>query len=486
MIASHLANADANRHNLDQLALEYFGKVKIAYKDLVGSGKKQITLEEVDVNLVKDYCCEDVDYTFRLKEVLAEKLKKLDLERLFFEIELPLLHVLQAVEENGIFLNLEKLHTLKNDVHERLKKLEKDITSLAGESFNLNSPKQLSEILFEKLAIPPVGKKKTTGYSTSASSLELLRHDYLICDKILEYRMFEKLRSTYIETLPEQVNPKTQRIHCTFNQSVTATGRLACQDPNLQNIPVRSKEGKKVREAFEPQEKTSSSFLSADYSQIELRILAHLSQDDALLSAFSNGEDIHTFTAACVYDLKQKDVTSHMRSIAKAVNFGLIYGQQAFGLSKQLGISMKEAASFIDTYFKRYPKVKTYIDETIAQAKESKVAVTFTGRRRPLNDIDSKNPTLRALSERLAINTPIQGSQADIIKMAMIKIQTLLEKNPHLGKMILQIHDELIFEVPDAHKENLKKHVVEIMENVIPLSVPLTVDVSFGKNWGEC
>ena len=485
MLASYLINSQSNRHGLDRLTLEKLGKVKIATKDLLGTGKNQITMLDVPLEDIKNYCCEDVDYTTRLKNLFEPDIKKLELSYVFQNIELPLIKVLADMETHGIYLHVEKLKEMSKYLYERIHSLSEEIYALAGESFNLNSPKQLGSILFEKLAIPPPGKKKTAGHSTSAAVLEALKHEYPICGKALEYRALEKLRSTYVDTLPEQVLSKTQKVHCTFNQSVAATGRLSCQDPNLQNIPIRTEEGRKIRTAFKPLKKDWS-FLSADYSQIELRILAHLSQDPKLIEAFKNNEDIHSFTASLVFSIPQESVTKEMRHLAKAVNFGILYGQQAFGLSQQLGISMSEASKFIQTYFERYPKIKSFIEGCKEKAHKSELTTTFTGRRRPLVEINSKNHALRAAGERLAVNTPIQGGQADIIKLAMIEIHKKLLEDKSLGHMILQIHDELIFETPDNSLPRLRTLVKDTMENIIELSVPLIVDVSIGKNWSEC
>jgi DNA polymerase-1 len=354
---------------------------------------------------------------------------------------------------------------------------------MAGEEFNVSSPKQLSKILFEKMGIAPP-KKTATGFSTSADVLEELQDEVAIVSRILEYRTLEKLRSTYVDSLPEEINPKTGRIHCTFNQSVAATGRLSCQDPNLQNIPIRSPIGKKIRTAFKPQE-NHWSFLSADYSQIELRLLAHLSEDPTLLKAFNEGEDVHAYTASLVFDVPLNDVTEEMRQRAKAVNFGILYGQQAFGLSQGLKIDYREAAAFIDKYFERYKRVKEFLEFCKEGVRKTGRAVTMTGRHRPIPEINSKNPILRAASERLAINTPLQGTAADLIKIAMIQIDSFL-KHRNLGYMLLQIHDELLFESPDADVQELSTQVKTMMEGVMKLKVPLEVHISIGKNWGEC
>lgn len=484
MIASYIIAPQRTRHGLDELSLERFGKIKTPIEDLIGKGKKQISMWDVPIEKVAPYCCADIDYTCRIKDLLTVEMDEEQVSHVFHELELPLIPVLLRMERKGIFVDPLKLKEISNDLNLRLSKLQEIIFSLAGETFNLNSPKQLSAILFEKMGIKPP-KKTATGYSTAADVLESLKESSPIVKEIIEYRMLEKLRSTYVDALPEQIFPNTGRIHCTFNQSVAATGRLSCQEPNLQNIPVRSVEGRKIREAFRP-EKKSCSFLSGDYSQIELRLLAHLSEDPLLLKAFNEGEDIHAFTAAEVFGVPLHEVTKEMRYKAKAVNFGILYGQQAFGLSQGLDIEFKEAAAFIDTYFQRYKKVKEFLTFCKESARKTGKAVTMTGRQRPIPEIDNKNPILRAAAERLAINTPLQGTAADLIKMAMIQMDALLFKEPQLGSMVLQIHDELLFECEDTQLEQLRFHVKKIMEGVFSLKVPLIVDISFGKNWGEC
>lgn len=484
ILASWLINPQAQRHNLDELSLEKFRKMKIPIADLIGKGKHQIPMGDVPLDKMTAYCCEDVDYTLRLKELFEKELQKLELESVFTGVELPLIPILTHMERNGIFVDIKKLEKLSDELKEKLRELEAKIYRLAGEKFNLNSPRQLATVLFEKMKIKPP-KKTATGFSTAADILESLKDEAPVVAEILEYRTLEKLRSTYVDALPEQILPRTHRIHCTFNQSVAATGRLSCQDPNLQNIPVRTEEGKKIRCAFRPQ-KPHFSFVSGDYSQIELRLLAHLSGDAALVKAFREGEDVHTFTAALVCGVPLKEVTPHMRALAKTVNFGIIYGQQAFGLSKQLGIPYAEAEVFIKTYFDRYPGVKEFLHFCKEAVRKTGRAVTLTGRQRPIPEIHSNNPTLRAAAERLAINTPLQGTAADLIKLAMIQIDAWLLKHPHMGMMILQIHDELILESPDEEAKKLGSHVKNIMENVFQLNIPLIVDISIGKNWGEC
>ncbi len=483
ILASYLLTPQNQRHGLDQLTLEKFHIVKTPIEDLIGKGKNQKSMADVPLEQIADYCCQDVDYTIRLRAPFEEDLKKLELEPVLKTIELPLIPVLTRMERRGIYADPEKLKEMSHDLASELQSLEKKIYHLAGERFNINSPKQLSKILFEKMGIAPP-KKTATGFSTSADVLEELQDKVPLAQELLLYRSLEKLRSTYVDSLPHEIHPVTGRIHTTFNQSVAATGRLSCQDPNLQNIPVRSKEGKKVRAAFRPQQR-GWSFLSADYSQIELRLLAHLSEDPILVKAFNEGEDIHAFTASLVFDVPLKQVTEEMRQRAKAVNFGVLYGQQAFGLSQGMGMAYKDAVRFIDTYFQRYKRVKEFLEFCKESARKSGRVVTMTGRQRPIPEILSKNGAIRAASERLAINTPLQGTAADLIKIAMIEIDAALLKN-HLGYMLLQIHDELLFESPDDHVHALSKDVKHRMENVMKLKVPLEVHISIGKNWGEC
>jgi len=447
---------------------------------LIGSGKKEISMVDVPIEKVGPYCCADVDYTCRLKTLFEKEIENESLTEVLYKIELPLISVLVDMERYGMYLQKEKLETMSEVLRGKLAILEKEIYDLAGEPFNIKSPKQLGEILFDKLQINLGGKKK----STRADVLESLKESYPIAGKILEYRALEKLRSTYTEALPLQVNDETGRIHCSFMQTVTATGRLSCKDPNLQNIPIRSEEGKKIREAFVP-ELPGWVYLSADYSQIELRLLAHLSQDPKLISAFNKGEDIHASTAATVFDVPIEEVTKQMRAGAKAVNFGIIYGQQAYGLSQELGIDMKEASAFIKKYFERYPGVRDFIESSKDKVRKTGVATTMFDRKRPIPEINSTNGMIRAAAERLAVNTPLQGSQADIIKKAMIEVQEAI-KEERLAHMVLQIHDELIFELPEENVSRTQEIVQTIMENITILSIPLIVNIAVGKNWGEC
>jgi DNA polymerase I len=484
MLASYLLNSHSRQHSLDHLSLELFDKVKTPIQELIGKGKSQITMDLVPIQQVSDYCCEDVDYTVRLKETLEPLLHERGLTHLLKDLELPLLPVLARMERHGIYVDVDYLQKLAVDLTIDVKALADEIYASVGEEFNLNSPKQLSQILFEKLAIRPP-KKTATGHSTSAEVLEALKFEYPIAAKILDYRSLEKLRSTYAESLPADVHPQTHRIHCNFNQSVTATGRLSCQDPNLQNIPVRTEVGRKIRAAFKPQY-PGWSYLAADYSQIELRLLAHLSEDPMLMTAFHSNEDVHTFTAAQIFNIPLAEVTREQRYQAKTVNFGTMYGQGAFGLAQLLSIDVKTASSFIQKYFQRYHKVKEFLDQCKELTRQTGKAVTLSGRERLIPEIRSQNAGIRAAAERFAINAPIQGTQADLIKMAMLTIDRQLKERQKKAWLILQIHDELLFEVPDDELDEVKELVHEAMVGVIQLKVPLIVDINIGKNWQEC
>ena len=484
ILASYLLYSANRKHSLDHLSLHYFGKVKTSLKELTGTGKKEISMEQVPLQQVFDYCCQEIDYTFRIKKLLDKELNSRKLESLLVDLELPLTHVLMKMEQRGVYLDTTILSQLTQEVALAQTSAEKEIYALAGEEFNINSPKQLSLILFEKLEIKPL-KKIATGHSTRAEVLENLAGEHPIADKILEYRSLEKLRSTYLEVLPQEINLNTGRIHPTFNQFIAATGRLACQDPNLQNIPVRTLQGRKVREAFRPQ-KEGWSYLSADYSQVELRLLAHLSGDPQLIKAFQKGEDIHTFTASLVFGIPLEEVSKMQRNQAKAINFGIIYGQQAYGLSQELKIDVKEAQHFIEAYFIRYPRVSEFVKECVDTARTTGKSVTMIGRERELPEIHSSNAMVRAAAERLAINTPLQGSAADLIKLAMLEIDRVLTERKMETKMVLQIHDELIFEAPDHELDVLQPLVKQGMEGVFSLKVPLVVDLNIGKNWAEC
>lgn len=485
MIASYLLNSNEQRHNLDLLVEERFQFQKIPITALLGEKKSAITMDAVAIEKVMEYCCEDVDYTLRLKRLFETELKERNLWKLFTEIEMPLLPVLFKMEQKGMYVDVAFLKALSLEFSAKINELKSKIFSHSQKEFNLNSPKQLSAVLFEDLQIRKVGKKTESGYSTNAGVLLSLIDEHQIIPLILEYRTLEKLRSTYVDSLPEEVNPKTHRIHCTFNQSGTATGRLSSNNPNLQNIPIRTSEGKRIREAFRPQ-KENWSYISADYSQIELRILAHLSEDPTLVRAFENDEDIHKATASEIFSVPLAEVTSEMRSRAKAVNFGVIYGQQAFGLSQGLGIDIKEASDFIQAYFKRHPRIRDFIEHCKAVATKEGKSTTYFGRERLIPELKGSNAFIKAQGLRLAVNTPIQGTQSDIVKLAMIELDKKYLKEQWNGFMVLQIHDELIFESPEEEIGPASIAIAKIMETVVKLKVPLKVDISVGKNWGEC
>jgi len=483
-LASYLLNSHLRQHTLEHLMLDNFGKVKMPLSTLIGKGKKLLPLAEVPIAQVCSYVSEEADYTIRLKDILEKQLNERKLMPLLKDLEIPLFKVLAKMERHGIFVDVSYLKKMSVEIIKQLELLEHSIHEMAGEKFNINSPKQLSDILFTKMGIR-APKKTATGLSTNADVLESLKDNYPIAGKILEYRTLEKLRSTYLDALPGEVYGKTHRIHCTFNQTVAATGRLSCQEPNLQNIPIRSEIGRTIRGAFKPQ-REHWSFLAADYSQIELRLLAHMSEDPILLEAFQNGADIHAHTAANIFNIPLASVTKEQRNGAKAVNFGIIYGQQAFGLAQELGIDVREAAVFIEAYFRRYPNVKEYLESRKELARKTGKAVTYTGRERLIPEIHSRNGQLRAFAERLAINTPLQGTAADLIKMAMLQIDKKLDPKGSLGYMILQIHDELIFEIPDTAIETMRTLVQDTMQSVMSLKVPLVVDITIGKNWAQC
>ncbi len=486
IVASYILNSHQRQHSLDQLSLEYFDKVKIPISDLIGKGKTQTTMKTVSIPLVTDYCCEDVDYTCRLKQVLQEQLKSRELETIYYTLELPLLTVLFEMEENGIYVDLHTLHKNGKIVAHQIAQIQHTIFEQAEETFNLNSTESLARVLVEKFGVKLTKKTPKTGkFALDAEVLDTVRDQHPIVETILNYRTLEKLRSTYFDSLEKEINPRTHRIHTTYNQFIAATGRLSSTEPNLQNIPVRTEEGRNIREAFRP-EKEGWSFLGADYSQIELRLLAHLSEDPHLVEAFVNGEDIHAHTAASIFHIPVHEVTKEQRQYAKVVNFGVIYGQQAFGLARELKISNKEAQAFIDMYFKLYSGVKEYLEECKERSRKTGKAVTFTGRERLIPEINNSNRMIRTAAERLAINTPLQGSSADLIKKAMLDMDQVLKEKKLQSMLILQVHDELVFEVPDSELSLMKSLVKEKMESVMKLKVPLVVDIAVGKNWKEC
>ena len=487
MIASYLINPSKHNHNLEDIALEYLDYRVITYKEVAGSGSKEVGFNKVDLETAACYSGEDADITLQLSKKLLPALAigiidKDALVSLLNNVELPLAEVLAEIEINGVKINKNFLKKMSKDLEKDISLSAQKIYDMAGEKFNINSPKQLSELLFEKLKIPPL-KKTKTGYSTDMSVLEQLATGYPLPAEIISYRQLSKLKSTYVDALPLLVNSKTGRIHTSFNQTVTATGRLSSSNPNLQNIPIRTDLGRKIRKAFIAEK--NHLLLSADYSQIELRILAHLSEDEVLIEAFKKGEDIHVQTGARIFNVFPNMVDSNMRRMAKAVNFGIIYGISPFGLSKNIRVSLKEAKEFIDHYFALYKGVKSYIEQTITDARKNGYVTTILNRRRYLPELNSKNRQMKEFAERTAVNTPVQGSAADLIKIAMINISRAIKSKNLKSKMILQVHDELVFEIPEAEKKMMVDLVNKEMEGVMELKIPLIVDTWIGKNWGE-
>lgn len=490
MLMSYLMDPISRSHSMDVLAQKYLMLPKISTESILTSGKIQRTMDSVPVDLLVNYACEDADYTKRLYQILSPILEKEQLMGLHNDVELPLSLVLAKMERTGIKIDKEVLRKLSNEFSQEQNQVEQEVFSLVGHSFNLSSPLQLSKVLFDELKLKPV-KKTKTGYSTNEDVLlKLIEQDPTlpVPKLILKYRMYAKLLNTYIDALPKLINPNTGRVHTSFNQSVTSTGRLSSTDPNLQNIPIRSEEGAKIRTAFTagyPNWK----MISADYSQIELRLMAHFSQDATLVSAFKEGKDIHAITASKVFNVPLEDVTPSMRRSAKAVNFGIVYGQTDYGLSTSLDIPMSEAQTFRSQYFQTYPGVQEYMQKTIEFARTNKFVQTLFGRKRVIPDITSDQRVAREFAERIAINTPIQGSAADIIKIAMVRLHNSLEferkQNGLQAQLLLQVHDELVLEAPENEIEFLKNLIKQSMEQVIELSIPITVDIGIGNNWLE-
>ncbi len=482
MVASYCLHADRSSHGMDAMSKDYLGIEPIPISTLIGKGKNQLTFDMVDTAAACDYAAEDADVTFRLYEYLSKRLNALgEVKQLFETVEMPLVEVLARMEANGVSLDTPLLRKMSNSMTETVDKLTDEIYALAGQPFNIDSPKQLGEILFDRLGLQSIKKGKTQR-STDAGVLEQLKDQHDIVPLLLEYRQLVKLKNTYTDKLGQLINPRTDRVHASFNQTVTATGRLSSSDPNLQNIPVRTEMGRRIRSAFIPADK-SGCILSADYSQIELRLLAHFSKDEALLKAFTEDQDIHRFVASQVYGVEPEDVTSEMRGKAKGVNFGIIYGQGPFGLSKSIGITQAEAKQFIADYFDRYPSIRAFMDNAIHKTKNMGYAETILHRRRPITGLSSKNFNIRSQAERLTINTVIQGSAADLIKVAMINIQKRIETENLPVKMTLQIHDELVFELPEKEAQSHADWIIPEMTGAIDLDVPLKVDVSIGPNW---
>ncbi len=482
MIASYLLNPSKQNHNLGDIVLEYLGEKMTPIESLIGKGAKQTTIDKIDIEQVKNYSCADADKVLQLVEILKPLLKEKKLDDLFYNIEMPLLNVLADMENNGICIDVKYFENLSNEFAQEIEKLEKKIYQLAGQEFNLNSPKQLAFILFEKLSLPVVRRTKT-GISTDEEVLKNLSSLHELPRLLLEYRELQKLKSTYIDSLIDLVNPGTGRVHTSFNQTITATGRLSSSEPNLQNIPIRTELGRKIRRGFIPEE--GRLFLSADYSQIDLRVLAHVSADPVLTDAFRKGEDIHNATACEIFGISAEKITPDLRRIAKTINFGIIYGMSSYGLSQQLNITQEEAEKYINNYFLKYSGVKLWIEKILKEAREKGYVSTLLNRIRYLPEINSKNGQMRSFAERTAINTPVQGSAADIIKVAMIRISEELRAKSLKSRMLVQVHDELLFESPEEEIEEMKKIAKDGMENAIKLSIPLIADIKVGANWRD-
>ncbi|MBM4277181.1 MAG: DNA polymerase I [Deltaproteobacteria bacterium] len=480
MIASYLLNPTKHNHNLGEISREYLDREVTDYKKVTGG--KGMTFDQVDLEKARDYSCEDAEVTFQLFHLLLPKLREGGFEELFEQVEMPLAIVLAKMEMNGVKIDVDLLRDFSKEIESELLRKTDQIYGLAGEVFNINSSQQLGKILFDKLKLPAI-KKTKTGYSTDVEVLEKLSLHHDLPLEILGYRNLTKLKSTYIDALPKLLHPDTGRVHTSYNQTVTATGRLSSSDPNLQNIPIRTDEGNRIRQAFIPEK--GSIIVSADYSQIELRILAHLSQDEVLIEAFRRDEDIHSRTASEIFGVPMEKVTPVMRREAKVINFGIIYGMSGYGLSQQLKKEPRVAQAYIDEYFKKYNGVQSYIQKSLEEAKQKGYVTTLLNRRRYLPEINSPTVAIRQAAERMAINTPLQGTAADMIKVAMIRIQNQLEEHYPSAKMIMQVHDELVFEVPEREMESTLPMIRDEMETVMELSIPLKVSISSGKNWAE-
>jgi DNA polymerase-1 len=484
MIAHYLIDPDS-RHNMDILAENYLNYTPIPISTLIGGKGKPKTMRDVELNKIVDYAAEDADITLQLKEKLVAELDTDELKHLFYDVELPLVKVLADVEYYGVKIDPQALQEMSGELQNESLLVQSRIYELAGEEFNISSPKQLGVILFEKLKLLEKPKKTKTGqYATGEEILSRLENEHEIARKILEFRELQKLKSTYVDALPEMISDYDNRVHTSYSQTVAATGRLSSNNPNLQNIPIRTPKGREIRKAFVPTD-DNHLIMSADYSQIELRIMAAFSKDKYMIEAFKNGRDIHATTAARIFKVPLEEVTPEMRGMAKSANFGIIYGISAFGLSQNLNIPRKEAADLIDTYFTEFPAVKSYMDRVINEARDNGYVSTVLGRRRYLRDINSRNATMRGYSERNAINAPIQGTAADIIKVAMINIHEWMKDKDMKSKMIMQVHDELVFDIPKNEKEEMTSHIEKFMKEAIPLEVPMEIGIGFGKNWLE-
>ena len=479
MLASYLINPNKPNHSLEDVGFEYLSRRKKTFAEVLNKKK---SFADVFVEEATKYSAEDALLAFELKDILFEKLKENELEGVYFDIEAPLIPVLSDMEEAGVKIDVDKLNDISKELARELDSTQRRIFFLSGEEFNINSPKQLAKVLFHSLGLKP-GKKTKTGFSTDVSVLEELAMSHELPREILNWRSLSKLKATYVDALPVLINPKTGRVHTSFNQTATATGRLSSSDPNMQNIPIKGEWGKRIRETFIADK--GNLLLSADYSQVELRILAHLSKDEVLVDAFSKGIDVHAKTASEIFGVTVDKVTDEMRRTAKTVNFGVIYGMSPFGLSAALSIPHEEAKKYIEKYFERHPGVKRYIEAALSEVRQKGYTVTLAGRRRPIPEIRSQNSNARAQAERLAVNSPIQGSAADIIKIAMINIREKLREEHLTARMILQVHDELLFEAPESELDGVRNMIKREMEGAVKLMVPLRVDIGAGRNWAE-
>lgn len=483
MLQSYLINPESNQHSLDKLANNYFNYTTISFEEVAGKGKEQLRFDKIEIAKALPYAAEDAAVTLKLYHHFAPKIKELHLEKLYYKIELPLVAILSKIESLGVKIDATILVALSHKMKQQVQTLSQEIYQEVGVEFNINSPKQLGEILFDKMNIQEFKKKTKTGYSTDANTLAKLAKQYPVANKIYNYRIKQKLINTYLDVLPTLVHPKSNRIHTSFRQTIAATGRLSSNDPNLQNIPIRGEEGSKVRESFIAEK--GYKLISADYSQIELRLLAHFCKDENLIAAFREDKDIHRETAVAIFQTTQEKVDSEMRSVAKAINFGLLYGMGAFKLSQEINSSRQEAQIFIDTYFSQFPKIQQFIEKVKEETRKTEIVTTLFGRRRSMKGINDKNAMVRASMERIAVNTIIQGSAADIIKLAMIHIANHYYSLKKEHQMILQIHDELVFEVLEQETSERMKIIKQKMEQVTDLNVILKVDIKKGDNWNQ-
>jgi DNA polymerase-1 len=484
MLESYVLDSTGSRHDMDSLALKYLGEHTVHFEDIAGKGAKQLTFNQIELDKAGPYAAEDADITLRLHRELSSRLaREPALEKVLDEIEMPLLPVLARMERNGTYIDAKMLAKQSGELEKKMRELEQQVFAVAGEEFNLGSTQQLGAILFEKLQIPVLKKTPKGQPSTAEPVLAELAHNYELPALIMQYRGMAKLKNTYTDKLPLMIDPASGRVHTSYQQAVAATGRLSSSDPNLQNIPIRSEEGRRIRQAFVAGK--GNKIIAADYSQIELRIMAHLSGDKGLLDAFAAGADIHRATAAEVFEVQPDQVDAEQRRRAKAINFGLIYGMSAFGLAKQLAIPRADAQTYIERYFARYPGVRKYMDSTRAQAAEKGYVETLFGRRLYLPEINARNAATRQAAERTAINAPMQGTAADIIKRAMIAVDSWLTEQQMASRLIMQVHDELVLEVPDGECGKVEKKLAELMQGAAKLDVPLIVDLGIGNNWDE-